>query len=100
MPGSSPTLVEGRTTDRSRERRLRRAVSRCRKGSRRRAARVATLSRETHRNRVRNRGACHELTTALVRSYGAIAVEDLRIGKGLIYGSAVMTGPVRTCSCR
>ena len=77
---SDGTLVEGRTTDRSRERRLRRAVSRCRKGSRRRAARVATLSRETHRNMVRNRGACHELTTALVRSYGAIAVEDLRIG--------------------
>ena len=76
---SDGTLVEGRIPDRRRERRLRRAVSRCRKGSRRRAGRVATLSRETHRNRARNRGSSHELTTALVRRYGAIAVEGLRI---------------------
>ena len=86
---SDGTLVEGRTTGRSRERRLRRAVSRWR----RRAARVAPLSRETHRNRVRNRGAGHELTTALVRSYGAIAVEDLRIGNMTRSASGMRAAP-------
>lgn len=44
-----------------------------------RARRVAELSRETERNRVRDRNACHRVTTALVRAYGRIAVEDLPI---------------------
>ena len=76
---SDGTLVEGRTPDRRRERRLRRAVSRSRRGSRRRARRVATLAREADRNSVRERNACHRVTTALVRVYGRIAVEDLRV---------------------
>ena len=37
------------------------------------------LSRETHRNQVRNRNAVHEITTALVRSYGRIAIEALQV---------------------
>ena len=66
------TLIDGRRPDRHKERRLRRAVTRSRRGSARRAKRVAMLARETHRNQVR---------------------------KGLTYGSA-RRGPVRTCSCR
>ena len=76
---SDGTLVEGRSPDRRRERRLRRAVSRCRKGSRRRRRGVATLARETHRNRVRSRNAAHRITTDLVRGHDLIVVEDLRI---------------------
>ena len=61
---SDGTLVEGRTPDRRRERRLRRALARSRRGSRGRVKRRAPRARETQRNR----GATHELTTALVRA--------------------------------
>ena len=54
---SDGTLVDGRTPDRRRERRLRRALSRCRRGSRGRVKRSAQLARETQRNKVRNHGA-------------------------------------------
>ena len=76
---SDGTLVDGRRPDRRKERRLRRAVSRSRRGSARRAKRVARLARETHCNQVRNRNAVHEITTSLVRSYGRIAVEALQV---------------------
>ena len=76
---SDGTLIEGRRPDRRRERRLRRAVARSHRGSARRAKRVAMLSRETHRNQVRNRNAVHEITTALVRAYGRIAIEALEV---------------------
>ena len=76
---SDGTLVDGRRPDRRKERRLRRAVSRSRRGSARRAKRVARLARETHCNQVRNRNAVHEITTSLVRAYGRIAVEALQI---------------------
>lgn len=76
---SDGTLIAGTKPDRRRERRLRRRVSRSRKGSKRHAARVAALGRETHRNRVAGRHATHRLTTGLVRDYGRIAIEDLQI---------------------
>ena len=44
-----------------------------------RAKRLRMLSRETERNARRNRNACHEMTTAIVREYGRIAVEKLNI---------------------
>ena len=72
---SDGTLSDGRRP----ARRLRRAVSRSRRGSTQRAKRVAMLARETHRNQVRNRNAVHEITTSLVRAYGRIAVEALQV---------------------
>ena len=48
-------------------------------GSNGRHKRVRSLSFKTNRNRVRNRNLCHEMTTALVRRYGLIAMEDLEI---------------------
>lgn len=77
--------------DREREKRLQRRASRAQgggdwakknpgkkwsKGYRKRAR---TLARERHRNRIRNRNATHRLTTAIVRRFGAIAVEALQI---------------------
>ena len=38
-----------------------------------------TLARERHRNRVRNRNAAHRITTSLVRQFGMIALEALKI---------------------
>ena len=79
MTLSTGETVERRTSDRRRERRLRRRVARAQRGSESRRKKVRTLSRETYRNRVRNRNACHRATTGLVRRLGRIAVEDLRI---------------------
>ena len=80
MTLSNGGIVERRTIGRRRENRLRQEVSRCKKGSSSRKKRVRSLGRETYRNKIRNRSACHEVTTELVRSYGMIAFEDLRIG--------------------
>ena len=76
---SNGQLLEGREVDRTREMSLRQAVSRSKKGSNRRRKRVRSLSRETHRNRVRNRNAVHRLTTEIVRRYDGIAMERLMI---------------------
>ena len=89
MTLSTGESVERRQVDRSRENRLRQAVERSTRRdslgrmsgpqSNRRAKRLKMLSRETERNARRNRNACHELTTAIVRQYGRIAVEKLNI---------------------
>ena len=68
-----------RRLDPSREIRLRQAVARSRKGSNRRRKRVALLRRECERQRISNRNWCHRVTTRIVRHYGRIAVEKLRI---------------------
>ena len=89
MTLSTGELVERRQVDRSRENRLRQAVERSTKRdslgrvsgpqSNRRAKRLRMLSKETERNARRNHNACHEMTTAIVRQYGRIAVEKLNI---------------------
>ena len=57
--------------------RARRRLLRCAEGSRRWRERRAVLDNQRHRERVRNRNECHRLTTAIVRRFGLIAVEDL-----------------------
>ena len=79
MTLSDGGIVERRAVDSSREKRLRKKVSQSKRGSNTRRKRVRSLSRETYRNRVRNRNACHEVTSALIRRYGKIAMEDLSI---------------------
>ena len=89
MTLSTGESVERRQVDRSRENRLRQAVERSTRRdslgrvsgpqSNRRAKRLKVLSKETERNARRNHNACHELTTAIVREYGRIAVEKLNI---------------------
>ena len=54
-------------------------MARARKGSISRRKKVRSLSRETYRNTIRNRNACHRASTDLVRRFGRIAVEDLQI---------------------
>ena len=76
---STGEMVERRKIDRTRENRLRQAVSRKVRGSKRRRRAVTTLSRETRRNAVRNRNECHRATTGIVRRFGKIAVEKLEI---------------------
>ena len=69
------------TRDWKRKRRMQRAVARCRKGSRRRRKRVQSLARLQPRAFVRERNACHRVTTEIIRDHGLIAVERLQVRK-------------------
>jgi putative transposase len=78
------TLSTGETiarleVDRRRERRLQRAISRKQKDSNSRRRVVAAFANVKHKNAVRNRNICHQITTEIVRWYGFISVEDLNI---------------------
>jgi putative transposase len=79
MTLSDGSTVERRVVDRRRERRLQRVISRRQKGSNGRRKAVAVFAREQRRNAIHNRNACHRITTDLVRRYGRIAIEGLRI---------------------
>lgn len=80
MTLSTGERLARRTQDSRRERRLRRRVARSQRGSESRRKKVRTLSRETYRNTIRNRNVCHRASSELVRRFGRVAVEDLRIG--------------------
>ena len=60
-------------------RKQQRKVSKCKKGSKTRRKRIQQLSRIRHREAVRNRNACHRLSTRMIRENGLIAVEKLNI---------------------
>ena len=77
---STGETIEPEGEDWGEIRRLQRAISRCRRGSRRRRKHVRQLARFRHRHQVRSRNACHRITSALVRRFDAIAVEKLAIG--------------------
>ena len=56
-----------------------RRLSGCRKGSLQWRKRQAILANQQERERTRNRNECHRITADLVRRFGLIALEDLRI---------------------
>ena len=76
---SNGQTIPTATTDWPEIRRRQRAISRCRKGSWRRRKRVRELARVRRREAVRNRNACHRITTGIVKRHGLIAVEALKI---------------------
>lgn len=65
--------------ERQRQRKLHRALSRCRQGSRNRGLRKATLARLARKELVREWNACHRATTEIIRKHGLIAFERLKI---------------------
>lgn len=88
---SNGEFIEPVEADREREQRLQRKLSRAQgggvwakknpgkkwsKGYRKKAA---SLARERHRNRVRNRNKTHRITTSIVRRHGVICLEALKI---------------------
>ena len=79
MTLSNGETVDRRIIDRTRQRRLQRAISRKRKGSNGRQKARLAFRREKRRNTIRNRNECHRITTALTRRFGHIAIEDLQI---------------------
>ena len=70
---------ERNTRDWPEIRRQQRAISRCEKGSGTRRNRVRRLGTMRYRDRVRNRNACHRVTTEIVRNHGLIAIEKLDV---------------------
>ena len=73
------TLSNGETIDRARRddaaiATQQQQVSRCQPGSPIRRKQVRQLARRRRRQHIRNRTACHRLTTALVHRFGLIAV--------------------------
>lgn len=70
-----------RVTDRLRlrERRLRQAIARRKKGARNRRKAVRALSRLTARVARRRKDALHKVTTAIAKSHGIVVIEDLKV---------------------
>ena len=56
-----------------------RRLSASKRGSKRRRKRAAILANARDRERIANRNEVHQVTTAIVRRYGMIAIEDLAI---------------------
>jgi putative transposase len=79
MTLSTGETIARREIDRRRERRLQRAVSRKKKGSKTRRKAVADFAHVKRKNAVRNRNDCHQITTEIVRRNGFISIEDLNI---------------------
>ena len=76
---STGESIPRRTTPNTKLKRAQQRMSRCRKGSRRWRHRRAVLSNLQDRERIRNRNECHRITTDIVRRFGLIAIEDLKI---------------------
>ena len=76
---STGERIATRRADWSRRSLLQQRVSSAKRGSRTRRARVAVYGNFLDRERVRNRNQCHRITTALVRRFGVIVLEDLSI---------------------
>ena len=68
-------------------RKQQRKISRCKKISKTRRKRIVQLSRLRHREAVRNRNACHRLSSRIIREHGLIAVEKLNIQGMVTKGS-------------
>lgn len=64
----------------ARQARLQREMARCRRGSRRRAARRAKLAALAHEIAARRKAQLRAVTTDLARRYGVVAIEDLAVG--------------------
>ena len=62
-----------------RQRRLQRAVSRGKRGSRTRRRRVAKLAGFRRKELVAQRNQCHRATTAIIRAHGLVAMERLKV---------------------
>ncbi len=84
---STGERIERKRRDWGEIRKQQRKVSRCKKISKTRRKRIVQLSRLRHRESVRNRNACHRLSSRIIREHGLIAVEKLNIQGMVTKGS-------------
>lgn len=83
-----------------RQKRAQRAVSRSRKGSRRRRAKVAALGKITRKIAARRNGQLHSLTSDLARRFGVVAVEDLRVKNMTASAAGTVDDPGRNVAAK
>jgi len=76
---STGESIRRRAKPNAKLRRAQQRMARCRKGSRRWKQRRAILSNLQDRERIKNRNECHRITTDIVRRFGLIVIEDLKI---------------------
>ena len=76
---STGERIERATTDAEAIAEQQQRVSACKRGSNNRRKAVRQLRRMRRREAVRNRNACHRITTDIIKRFGIIAVEKLRI---------------------
>ena len=84
---SEPHKIKRRRTNRTDIGKKQRRLAQCKKGSRRFRQRKAILANAHSRARISNRNACHRITTEIIRTYGHIGVEALRI-KNMTHSAA------------
>ena len=80
MTLSTGEIITRAEVDRASVERQHQRMSAAAKGTARRRREAKRLARIRRRQAVSNRNACHRITTALIRRFGVIAVEDLQIG--------------------
>lgn len=84
----------------AREKRLRRELARCKRGSRRRHARRARLSAITRRIAARRKAQMHAITTAVARRWGVVAIEDLRVRNMTASAAGTVESPGRNVAAK
>ena len=77
--GSTPFVPVPTERERLRERRLHKALSRCKRGSNNRRKAVKALARHKAREARRRKDALHKATTGLAKNHRLVVIEDLRI---------------------
>jgi len=77
--GSAPYVPLPTERQKLRERRMKKAVSRCKKNSNNRKRAVRALGRHKAKEARRRRDALHKATTHLANNHGIVVIEDLRI---------------------
>jgi putative transposase len=73
------TPMDRRQPDRDNIAEKQRRLSRCTKGSRRFNERGRVLANAQERRRIRNRNDCHRVTTDIIRRFGHVAIENLKL---------------------
>ena len=93
LTASDGTIIPGIQRDRRQVTHLQRAVARAKKSSNSRRKKISRLANAHRKARIRNRNLCHRLTTEIVRNYGHIAVEALRIPNMVRSASGTLEEP-------
>jgi putative transposase len=102
MTSEGEALPFARTPPRlsAREKRLRRELSRCKRGSRRRHARRAKLSAITRRIAARRKAQMHGITTDIAQRFGVVAIEDLRVRNMTASAAGTVEQPGRNVAAK
>ena len=97
---STGETIPRRDVDRGRIEEAQRRRGRCRKGSREWRRRTRVIANLHYKSRIRNRNEAHRITTAIVRRFDLIAVEDLQIGNMMRSAAGTVEEPGRNVAAK